>query len=132
MRILIAEDEPMSREVIYEYLSPYGDCIMVENGKLAVEAFKKALETNQPFDLVCLDIMMPVMNGHQALKKIHAIEIKKKIALNDRTKVIMTTALGDQKNVMEAFLVGGAAKYVVKPIQEQKLLNEVRCLGLIK
>jgi len=94
-------------------------------------AFKDALKQGDPYDLICLDIMMPQMDGHQALEAIRQIESEHGISGGlDSVKVIMTTVLDDPKNVMKSFREG-CEGYVVKPIEKQKLLDEIGKLGLI-
>jgi len=132
MRTLIVEDEPTSATIIQEILSVFGDCILCNDGNEAIDLFKQNLIDNTPFDLICMDIMMPELDGQEALKKIRALESKHEINTANKVKVIMTTALEDQKNVIEAFYKGGAASYIVKPINKQKLLDEIRKLGLIE
>ena len=131
MRILIAEDETTSRQLITKMLSPYGDCDAVVDGREAVDAFRISIEENNPYDLICMDIMMPNVSGQEALIQIRNLEKEKGIRGSDRVKVIMTTALEDQKNVIDAFYKGGAAAYIVKPIEKKKLIDEMKKLGLI-
>lgn len=130
MRFLIVEDEEMGQIILKEYLSAYGDCDIANNGEEAIQAFKLALENKTPYDLICMDIMMPKLDGQQALQRIRQIEKDLGIKNTDYVKVIMTTALGDQKNVIEAFYKGGATSYIVKPIKKQKLLIEMQNLGI--
>lgn len=132
MRILVADDESTCYTVIEGILSPFGECDIATNGSDAVQAYKNALEQGKPYSLICMDIMMPDMDGQTALKEIRKIEKEKDLRSSDKVKVIMTTALEDQKNVIEAFYRGGAASYIVKPIEKQKLIDEVRKLGLIQ
>lgn len=103
MKILIAEDDLACCRLLQSFLSDYGDCLVTINGLEAVKAVKDALDEGQPYDLICLDIMMPNMDGHEALKAIRQIESEHGISCLDGVKVIMTTALGDSKNVMGAF-----------------------------
>jgi two-component system chemotaxis response regulator CheY len=131
MKTLIVEDESTSLIIIKEILSPFGSCDTALDGAEAIRAFRIALEEDDPYDLICMDIMMPNIDGQHALKEIRRIEEKKHVHTNNKVKVIMTTALEDQKNVIDAFYRGGAASYIVKPIIKQKLLEEVRKLGLI-
>lgn len=70
MRILMAEDDFVSRVLLQNILSSYGDVDVTINGLEAVEAFSLAFDEGQPYDLVCLDIMMPEMDGLEALKEI--------------------------------------------------------------
>lgn len=130
MKCLIVEDEFAARKLLQMYLSDYGDCFVAVNGREAVEAFREALEEEQPYDLICLDIMMPEMDGRQALKAIRQIESEHGIAGLDGVKVIMTTALDDSKDVMGAFRDGCEA-YMVKPVGRENLLKEMEKLGLL-
>jgi two-component system chemotaxis response regulator CheY len=132
MKTLIVEDEPTSRLLLQAILSGYGDCDIATDGEEAVEAFRSAFEQGVPYDLVCMDIMMPKLDGHEALAKIRNIEKEGKVPAEEAAKVIMTTALGDPKNVVKALYGEGAGSYLVKPIGKQKLLEELRCLGLIE
>lgn len=132
MKTLIVEDEPTSRLLLRSILSAYGDCDIATDGEEAVEAFKSASEQGVPYDLVCMDIMMPKLDGHEALARIRSVEKERKVPPQEAVKVIMTTALGDPKNVVKALYGEGAGSYLVKPIEKQKLLEELRCLGLIE
>ncbi len=99
MKILLAEDDFASRKFMDKQLSRYGECDVMVDGEEAVDAFMMALEDGEPYDLACLDVMMPVMDGYQVLKAIRDIEAQKGIPKNKRVKVIMTTALNDERNV---------------------------------
>jgi len=130
MKYLIVEDDFAARRLLQRYLSGYGDCDIAVDGHEAVEAFGQALDENEPYDLICLDIMMPAMDGREALQVIRRIEHEHGIHGLDGVKVIMTTALGDSKNVIGSFREGCEA-YIVKPIKKDKLLEEMEKLGLI-
>lgn len=131
MRILIAEDDFASRKFMLRFLSKYGECDVTVDGEEAIEAFSMALESGEGYDLICLDIMMPQMDGYQALKKIRDIEQEKGIPEEKAVKIIMTTALNEGKNVTKAFGLGCTA-YAGKPIDQDKFENELRKLDLIK
>lgn len=131
MRVLIVEDDFISRKLLQKLLGHYGDCDIAVNGMEAIRAFKVALEEKQPYDLICMDIMMPHIDGQQALKEIRKMEKEMNIDPANEAKVIMTTALDDPRNVVESFYKGGATSYIIKPIDKKKLLDEVRKLGLI-
>ena len=77
MRILIAEDDLASRKFIFEFMSKYGMCDVTFDGMEALDAFLMALDEEKPYDLVCLDIMMPKLDGIKALKAIRDIETQK-------------------------------------------------------
>lgn len=131
MKALIVEDDVVSRKLMESILSPFGDCHVAADGEKAVEAFRSAWEKGAPFDLICLDIMMPNMDGHEALARIRDIEKDLGAPPEKEAKVIMTTALGDPHNVVRALYRGGAASYIVKPVEKDRLLEEVGRMGLL-
>lgn len=132
MKFLLAEDDFGSRRLLQVLSSPYGTCDVVMDGAEAVEAFRLAWEENRPYNAVFLDIMMPNLDGQQALRQIREVEAELGIAGNSEVKVVMTTALEDPKNVVEAFYQGGATSYLVKPIDKDKLRTELERLDLIE
>lgn len=119
MKILLAEDDFASRKFMGKYLSKYGECDITVDGKEALEAFLMAWEDEEPYDLLCLDIMMPVMDGFQVLEKVRREEEKMGIASEKRARIIMTTALNEEKNVKKAFHMDCTA-YIGKPIDVEK------------
>lgn len=131
MRILIVEDEFISRTLLSEMLSEYGICHITTDGKEAVEVMRRALGNREKYDLVCLDIMMPEMDGQEVLAEIRKMENEFGITNNDAAKVIMTTALDDSKNIMRAFTEGHCEAYLTKPIEKDKLINQLKDLKLI-
>lgn len=130
MRILIAEDDFASRKAILKFLSVYGECDVTVDGMEAIDAFMMALEDDDPYDLICLDVMMPLMDGYQALKNIRGIEKERNVPQEKQAKVIMTTALNEEKNVKKAFELG-CTVYCAKPIDVEKLKGTLDKLGLI-
>ncbi len=132
MKVLIVEDDFTSRKLMQTILSPYGECDIAVNGKEAVDAFEAALKSGLPYDLICMDIMMPEMDGQEALKRIRSIEKDRGLRGPNEVKVIMTTALDDPKNVVEAYYKGGATSYIPKPIDRQLFIHLLRNLGLIQ
>lgn len=128
MRILITEDDPMSRRVMSFYLSKFGDCDLAEDGQEAVDAVRQALDDGAHYDLICLDVMMPNMDGQEALAEIRVLEKDSGIEGDQGAKIIMTTALSDGRNQAKAFM-GDANAYLIKPIQKDKLEHEMNELG---
>ncbi|MHC4087908.1 MAG: response regulator transcription factor [Planctomycetota bacterium] len=130
LKMLIVEDDFPSCKILEEYLSEYGDCTTAANGVEGVDAFKNALDAGTPYDLVCLDIMMPEMDGHEALRTIRKIEQEHGIFDPSGVSVIMTTAKDRSRDMIEAF-DEGCASYIVKPIDQEKLGAEMQKLDLI-
>jgi two-component system chemotaxis response regulator CheY len=129
MKALIAEDDFTSRLLLQKFLSPFGEVHVAVNGAEALEAFREAKKGGEPYGLVCLDIMMPEMDGQEVLKEIRGLEEAAGINLGQGTKIIMTTALKDRVNVMTAFREQCDA-YLSKPIDRQKLVGCLKDFGL--
>ena len=130
MKILLAEDDFATRKFMVKFLSNYGECDVTVDGMEAVDAFMMALEDDEPYDLVCLDVMMPVMDGYQALVGIRNLEKERNIPEDKAAKVIMTTQLNDEKNVKMAFELG-CTIYSGKPIDKDRFEQALKKLDLI-
>lgn len=130
MRFLVAEDDFGSRRLLQALLKPYGVADIVVDGQEATEAFRLAWEEGDPYRIVFLDIMMPRMDGQQALRTIREIEKEIGVSPKDAVQVVMTTALEDPRNVVSAYYEGGATGYLVKPIDRAKLGAELERLGI--
>jgi len=128
MKTLIVEDDFLCRMILQEILSNYGQTHIAINGKEAVEAVRMAIELGTPYNLICMDILMPEMDGQDALKGIRKLEEEMK--LTNTAKVIMITAVMDPNQVFESYqnMCDG---YLSKPVEKVKLLEELRVLGLI-
>ncbi|HIJ89991.1 MAG: response regulator [Desulfobulbaceae bacterium] len=131
MKILIAEDDFVSRTLLQEMLSPLGICHVAMDGLEAMAAYKQALEMKEPYDLICLDIMMPNLNGQEVLRQIRDIEKERCIGGSDMSKIFMVSALDDAKNIMAALVKGSCDAYLVKPVDGEKLLAEIKRVGLL-
>ena len=130
MRILLAEDDFVTRKFMVNFLSKYGECDVTVDGMEAVDAFMMALEDDEPYDLVCLDIMMPVMDGYQALVGIRNLEKQRNVPEEKAAKVIMTTALNEERNVNMAFELG-CTIYSGKPIDQDRFEQALKKTGLL-
>jgi two-component system chemotaxis response regulator CheY len=124
MKILIAEDDFVSRKLINALLAPLGEIDIAVNGNEALMAAKMALEADQPYDLICLDILMPEVDGIMALKKIRQLEAQKGVDPEQRSKIIMTSAVSDKNYVMAA-VQANCDGFLVKPINKERLFNEI-------
>lgn len=132
IKILIVEDEFISRILLKEMLSPFGDCYEAADGHEALTAIEKSYESPEEyFDLVCLDIMLPGLNGHEILSKIRKIEKEIGVQGTDTVKVMMVSSLGDTKNIMKAMVVGKCQAYITKPVSRGRLEEQLRYLQLI-
>ena len=131
MRILLAEDDLASRKFLSKFLSTYGECDITIDGMEALEAFMMAWDEEKPYDLICLDIMMPELDGIKTLRTIRDIENQKGVEESKHVKIIMTTALNDSDSVFSAFGTG-CEVYAAKPIDTKKLVEVMKKLDLIQ
>jgi len=128
VKSLVAEDDATSRMILKKFLSQYGECDVAADGREAVQAVKEAQQKGRRYDLVCLDLGMPVMDGQQALREIHKVDTA--AGGFRQTKIIVTTALTDIGSITNA-LLGRCNAYLMKPIDTGKLQSELKELGLI-
>jgi two-component system chemotaxis response regulator CheY len=130
MRILIVEDDHDSARMLATYLSEFGQCDFAMDGVEALENVKLAFEEEEPYQLICMDIMMPNVDGQAALSQIRALEEKNAVAMMERAKVVMVTALSDNHNILKSF-VNLSDGYVTKPFDRHDLVNKLSEVGLI-
>jgi len=131
MKILIVEDDLSSRKFLYKFISRYGECDITVDGMEGLDAYLIALDEGEPYDLVCLDIMMPKVDGVKVLKTIREIEKQRNIEDKQKVKIIMTTALNDVNIVNNSF-DSGCEVYATKPIDIKKLENVMEKLNFKK
>ena len=130
MRTLIVEDDFTSRLLLQTFLASYGECHVAINGKEAVEAYRDSQKNGKGYNLICMDIMMPEMDGQEALRQIREIEESAGTLSSSGVKIVMVTALDDVKNVTSSFQSLCDA-YVFKPVDTGQLLNHLKTLALV-
>jgi two-component system chemotaxis response regulator CheY len=124
MKILVVDDELVSRMKMQKIMSGVGDCVAVANGDQALTRFKKALEAERPFDLVTLDVLMPEMDGTEVLSKIRQIEEQKQIPKEQRVKILMVTSQSD-KNTVIICIQAECDDYIVKPFDREMIMEKL-------
>lgn len=130
MKALIVEDDFVCRKIIGKILKPLAECDFAADGEEAITAFQHELESGVPYDLICLDIHMPKLDGLQVLGLLRKAEQERGIGGLDGSKVLMTTADNETRMVLDAFKEG-CEGYVTKPFDRIKVLSKIRELGLI-
>ena len=114
-KVLIVDDDPNIREVISVLLSSEGYNVdAAENGKMAVDK----VYAGGDYDIICLDIMMPDMDG---------IEVCSKIRQKSNVPVLFLTAKSQDKDKVEAYSTGGD-DFLVKPFSQTELLMKIKSL----
>jgi two-component system chemotaxis response regulator CheY len=131
LRILLAEDDFACRLLLQTFLSRYGECHVAVNGLEAVEAFRTAFEEDRKYDLICMDIMMPQMDGREAVRTIRAVEEAQGIHSTRGVKIFMTTTVQGIKEVFSCFNELCDA-YLLKPIDLGKLLGQLKFYQLLE
>lgn len=130
MRILVVDDDFESRKLIQKMLTPYGSVDVATDGEEGVAAFSSAVKEGEAYDLITMDIVMPNMDGQQCLQEIRQIEKETGVQPPEYVKVIMISGLSDAEELHDAFFIGDATSYIIKPISQQALLDEIKSLGL--
>ena len=130
MKILVVDDEQPNRDLLAFILNKFGECKLAVDGPSAINAYRQALDSGSPFDLVTLDVMMPDMNGHETLEQIRAVEEDAGIDSMDGVKIIMISANCDYETILRSF-DGKCMAYIEKPIIEENLVRTMTGLGLL-
>lgn len=116
IRVLLAEDNKINQILVQKVLSKFNfECFTVENGSMAVEAV-----VNENFDIILMDIMMPIMNGYEATTMIRNLKdnAKKNIPIVALTAVVTGS-------VIDACSSAGINKYLSKPFESEELYNVI-------
>lgn len=131
MKCLIVEDNEFSREALRLFLAPHAEMELATDGQEGVELFERALAGGHGFDLMLLDVVMPKMDGQQALRLMRQAEKEKGVAAQQKAVIIMTTALTSAEQMEQALWDGDCTDYLVKPIVRADLLALLRRYHLI-
>lgn len=135
LKILIAEDDFTARSILMQFLSEFGDCHIAKDGLEAIRAFTQAYEPNppEPYDLICMDMMMPNIDGAVAARTIREIERSKGVAGPEfETAIVFASAVTDPATIIKACYECGANYYFVKPLDFKQMRKQLKKLGLIK
>lgn len=127
MRSLIVDDDAMGRLMLASFLEELGPCDQAENGQQALALIDAATTSGSPYNLICLDIVMPVMDGTATL---HAIRERDQ-QQGKRTKVFMISACSSPEDIQDAFFEGDCDDYVVKPFQREAVTQMLQRHKLI-
>lgn len=122
-KTLVVDDSDLQADILESALNGLGitDIAKAVNGVDALKHFESALAGTAPYSLVFLDIVMPEMDGQEALKRIRALEKDAGVSGEARTTIIMTTSLDSPADMIEALIEGDCNDYIVKPVDIDNL-----------
>ena len=130
LRMLLVEDDFTCRFLLQTFLARYGECHVAVNGREAVDVFQVSIERKQPYDLICMDIMMPEMDGCEAVRQIRSLEEAQGILSTFGAKIFMTTTVQQVKEVFLCFKELCDA-YLMKPIDLGQLQSQMKFYHLL-
>lgn len=128
MKILIVDDEVISRKILVKNMEALGECVAVDDAQKGLAQIELAVKKSHPFDLVTLDVSMPGMDGKQLLQRIRKREVAAKIPRAERVKVIMVTARMNMTTIKECIKIG-CNGYLSKPVSKYQLFENLEKMG---
>ncbi len=126
VRFLIVDDDESIHLYLQAVLAPYAQCDSALSGKEAIWQFDKAFDDKKPYDVVMMDILMPGMDGHETAEIMRSKEKDLGIDEYNRFKLVMITSLVDDANVNKAFFNTHASCYIVKPLDKEKVIDDLQ------
>lgn len=132
MRFLLVDDDESIILFLKRILEPHADCLAVDDGEKALAAFTESLRRNEPFTAVFMDILMPGMDGNQAVRELRTLERRHAAKDDPPVKLIMISVCTDTKNVSDSFFQGLADAYLPKPLDPDVVLRELSRIGLVR
>lgn len=130
LKILVAEDDLANRKFLTKLLGKYGDVTVVSNGFDAVKEYMQSLDDRNPYRLVCLDVMMPRLDGYKALDAIRELEGKNAMIPSERAKIMMISAL-DEGGFDEELAGNLYDCYMSKPIDILEFEMNLKRMGML-
>lgn len=134
LKILIVEDDFTARSMLTHFLSEFGICHIAKDGLEAIQAFTHSYESNppHPYDLICMDVMMPNIDGDVAAKTIREIERSKGVAGPEfESAIVFISAVTDPVRIIKVCYECGANYYFVKPLDFNQIKRQLKKLNLI-
>lgn len=121
IKTLVAEDSMTQAKLMSAMLEQYGVCYVAHDGQEAFKVFSEHLK-DDPFDMVFVDLVMPVMDGFGLIKAIRNLEDSLKIG---NTPLIITTAIEDMRNLCRAFFDRKNISFISKPVHMSDIKSEI-------
>ncbi|PCI22711.1 MAG: hypothetical protein COB67_13270 [SAR324 cluster bacterium] len=129
MRILVVDDDMVSREKLGLILSSVGQCETVDSGKNALVIFEEHLSLGKNFDIITLDVSMPEMDGTEVLFEMKVLEKDYHSQNVSSAKILMVSCLSDRDTVMTC-IQAGCDGYLIKPFNKQSIFKQLAKIGV--
>ncbi|MFH0754276.1 MAG: response regulator [Candidatus Omnitrophota bacterium] len=129
MRILVVDDDFVSRTKVAAMLKSYGSCDVAADGQEAVKLFEASQKTLVPYSLITMDIEMPGISGQEAVNSIREMELAFKVDNARAVKILMLTAKTALREVSSSYYQG-CNGYLVKPITPSSLAAALEDMGI--
>ena len=129
MRVLVVDDELVSRKKMKKILDGLGSCDTAESGQDALVAYVKAWKDDAPYSLITLDISMPDIDGVEILKRIRSLEQAKNLAKEEQAKIIMVTASAERDTIVQC-LRSACNDYIIKPFNRETVFAKLEKTGV--
>ena len=131
-RFLIVEDEALSRSILNSFFSEFAACDTAENGFEALALFKNAILDGNPYDLICTDLVMPVLDGYELITKVRESEEALPIKDYMRTKIFVISVSDSNVDMAHALLECDCDDYIVKPFHRDQLKSLLEKYSLLE
>ncbi len=130
IRALIVEDVFLIQRVIERFIEPYGTFRVSNNGKEALKIYAEYFFNGEAFNLVCLDIYLPEMNGLKVLKHIREFEKEIHLSEDERSKIVIISSVTHPGTLQQAYDLG-CDYYITKPFSKDDVVRALKKLKLI-
>jgi HD-like signal output (HDOD) protein/FixJ family two-component response regulator len=131
MRILVVDDELVSREKMKHIMSSLGECDEVASGQDALKAFLDARTDGKQYDLITLDISMPEMDGTEVLGRIRTLEKEDGTPKEGQVRIMMVTGSSEKDTILTC-IKEGCNDYIMKPFNKETVVKKLEDSGLTK
>lgn len=128
MKMLIVDDQMTTRMLLRCMLETYGEVVEAQAGREAVAMFTTELAGEQPFDLVCVDLGLPDIDGNAVLEQLRAAEVQQRVA-TPATIVMVTGNVSDEAR--DAALERSADAYLTKPVSYEAMFALLGRIGVV-